>query len=71
MFAGAARALGRAGLEELLAALQTDESARNSVFADLQRNGITSIAGMHLSRRQIFNFWPEQFSRSASAPDSE
>jgi hypothetical protein len=56
-------AANREAIEELLAALGADEQAQKSVFAGLQRTGAASIAGMHLSRRQIFNFWPEQFSR--------
>jgi transcriptional regulator with XRE-family HTH domain len=58
-------AANRAALEELLAALAANEQAKKSVFAGLERMGAASIAGMHVSRSQILNYWPEQFSRSA------
>jgi transcriptional regulator with XRE-family HTH domain len=54
----------RADLEELLTALKANEQTKR-VFADLERTGTASIAGMHLNRSQIRKFWPEQFIRSA------
>jgi transcriptional regulator with XRE-family HTH domain len=57
-------AVNRAALEELLTALAASEQAKKSVFAGLERTGVASVAGMHLSRSRILNFWPEQFSRS-------
>jgi transcriptional regulator with XRE-family HTH domain len=55
----------RAALEELLATLQAGEPAAKRLFADLERTGAASIAGLQLNKRQGLRFWPEQFSRSA------
>jgi len=55
----------RAALEELLAAVGTGEPAVQRVFADLQRTGAASIAGLQLSKRRALHFWPGQFSRPA------
>jgi transcriptional regulator with XRE-family HTH domain len=57
-------AANRAALEEILAAVEAGEPAVKSIFAGLERTGAASIAGLQLSKRRIFRFWPEQFSRS-------
>ena len=58
-------AVDRATLDELLAALQAGEPADKRIFADLERTGAASVAGLQISKRQGLRFWPEQFSRSA------
>jgi len=55
----------RAALEDLLAAVEASDPATKKVFAGLEQTGVASIPGLQLSKRQIFRFWPEQFSRSA------
>jgi transcriptional regulator with XRE-family HTH domain len=55
----------RPALDELLDAVGADEAAKKRAFAALERTGAASVAGLHLGRSQIRNFWPEQFSRSA------
>ena len=57
--------VNRADLEELLKSMKVDRQLK-SVYADLERSGTASIAGLQLHRSQVRNFWPLQFSHSAA-----
>ena len=57
--------VNRANLEQILANLETSESANKILLADLERTGAGSIPGLLLSKSLVRNFWPEQFNRSA------